>query len=229
MSVVFEGQIELGGQSAESRRLTYAWRLRHLLTHNSTRQRFLADVLQALIIFFTLAATVAAVLFLYFRQVPLDPPSPYGINASGNTSLLKLNLLLPLAATILRGVQASINPSAKWAVLKIAAMKVESEIYLYRTKVGPYSIRKNASGGSSSQGGSNSSNSAGGNKKDKDDAPMVVLNPRKLFSAVLDSVWVDLAASGILSGYYRVSMIYCMNCLLHTPTTLGHELWLLVQ
>jgi hypothetical protein len=73
MSVVFEGVAELGGQAAEDRRLTYAWRMRHLLLFNSERHKFRADVLQFLIIIFTLLAVCSAVLFSYY-SLPKNQP-----------------------------------------------------------------------------------------------------------------------------------------------------------
>ena len=121
MSVVFEGVVEMGGASAESRRLTFAWRLRHLLSHNAKRQKLGANILQILIITLTLFSTVAAVLYSYFQAIA-DSGSVKPVVFS---ALLPLNLLLPLAVTILRGMQASLNPLAKWAVLKMAAIKVE--------------------------------------------------------------------------------------------------------
>jgi len=128
MSVVFEGVVEMGGQSAESRRLTFAWRLAHLLSYNASRQKLIADVLQVLIIILTLCSTVAACTYTYFRQYPNStPPLAYAV-------LVPLNLLIPLAVTILRGFSASLNPLTKFAALKMSAIKVESEIYQYRTK-----------------------------------------------------------------------------------------------
>ena len=206
MSVVFEGVVELGGASAESRRLTYAWRLRHLLSYNAKRQKWLANILQAFIILFSLISTIAAVTYTYYAQVE-------GINLIGSSGgsifsstgskemqvLLTLNLLLPLAVTILRGFYANLNPMAKYGVLKMGEIRVETEIYMYRTKVGKYNMRKVPT----SQQSSSSNNKNQNKKEDKDDNTPVITNPRKLFSQSLDSIWLDLAGSDISKGALR--------------------------
>lgn len=111
--------------------------------------------------------------------------------------LLILNLLLPLAVTILRGFFASLDPMGKYAILKMAAVRIESEIYQYRTKVGRYNTRKMTS----SQQQSNSSNSNSKKKDDKDNENHVQYNPRKIFSQALDNIWSEISsdmASGVL-------------------------------
>ena len=103
---MFEGVGELGGQAAEDRRLTYAWRLRYMLNYNSQIQKFRADTLRMLIIIFTFIAVLVAV--LYSRAVdstvpPSDLSSAYSINV-----LTRLNLIVPLVITVLRGMCLSI-------------------------------------------------------------------------------------------------------------------------
>ena len=189
MSVVFEGVSELGGQSAESRRLTYAWRLRYLLNYNSQRYKVRADVLQFLIIIFAFASTVASVLNNY-----------YMIFQSQKTEIIwvfeNLAFLLPLVNTLFNGINAALNPIVKSAVLKIASTKIETEIYLYRTKVGPYSLR----GQASQKKDDKKKEKAKGKDEKKDKKKPVAQNPRKLFSSALEMVWTDLAASDISKG-----------------------------
>lgn len=204
MSVVFEGVVEMGGASGETRRLTYAWRLRHLCKYNAARQKLMADVLEFFILIFTLASTLVSVMYTFVTSSSCsDPndPSTCAPNRATTTSqqidiLLKLNLGLPLIATIFRGLFATINPLAKFAVLQVGSIKCESEIYMYRTKVGPYNPRKPAPGGQSSQD----------KDKDKDkknqqsqqgEEKEVVVNPRKVFSQALDEIWVDINASDV--------------------------------
>ena len=127
-------------------------------------------------------------------------------------------------------------------------MKVESEIYQYRTKVGPYNPRKvtelqggikqhggGGGGGGSGGGGGDSKGKGGrgaagaagggggGGKGDRGkkggggvggaggggssagagasgDPSTSGFNPRKAFSAALDAIWVDIAASDISKG-----------------------------
>ncbi len=129
MSVVFEGVLELGGQSAENRRLTYAWRLRHMLSYNASRQSIISHVLTIMIILFTTASTTVACLYQYYTSQSCSSGEDDS-ELTGVDVLLKLNLLLPLAVTIFRGLYASLNPWAKYLVLKSAALRVESEIYM---------------------------------------------------------------------------------------------------
>lgn len=142
MSSSFEGVAELGGQSAENRRLTYAWRLRMKLNYNAKKQKLTSDLLQALIIILSFAAVCSSVFYMYCN---LSEPLPPSKNALAIRILLALNLLLPLTVTILRGISASMNPLKKWKTLSDNASKVESEIYLYRTKVGQYASKSTQS------------------------------------------------------------------------------------
>jgi len=194
MAVVFEGVAELGGQSAETRRLTYAWRLVQLLSHNAKRQKLTADALNGLLIIITLAATCSAVVWTYLQVTSLLSGSAESLAQS---ILFKFNLLLPLAATIIRGINAALNPLAKWSALIGAKMSVEAEIYMYRTKVGDYNTRK-ATKGTSNQG-TGGGTSGAADKKNKGDEKKKVktVNPRKVFSEALDAVWLDLSASSI--------------------------------
>ena len=122
--------------------------------------------------------------------------------------MLKLNLILPLLATVFRGIAASLNPLAKWSVLKTSAFRIESEIYMYRTKVGKYNPRK-----ISNDNNNNNTNARGNqqirslNSKSKEANPEESTgprtsqnNPRKTFSNALDNVWTDLTASDISKG-----------------------------
>ena len=192
-SVVFEGVGELGGQAAEDRRLTYAWRLRHLLRYNSGIQNKRADVLRFLIIFFTLAAVCASVLFSYY--------APCDANSSNDDMkinvLSRLNLILPLIITVLRGIFAALGPSSKALVLEVASIRIESEIYMYRTRTGAYSIRKATSTATAEP----RKNGKGKEKeKHKDDSVVKTNNPRRAFSSALDSVLTDLSSSDVNKG-----------------------------
>jgi hypothetical protein len=203
MSVVFEGVAELGGQAAEDRRLTYGWRMRHLLLFNSLRHKRRADVLQFLIILFTLLSVCAAVLFNYYSLASSggcdNNNDQYSTARPEIKVLLRLTLILPLITTVFRGIYAALSPSTKAAMLKLGSIKAESEIYMYRTKVGSYSIRKAAV--ASNNGGK--TKRKGGDKDDsKEDSKQKANNPRKAFSAALDVLWTDLGASDISKGNF---------------------------
>ena len=76
------------------------------------------------------------------------------------------------------------------------AIKVESEIYLYRTKCGKYNSRKSQVVAPANN--KNREGDEGPMSKKKDEQAN---NPRKMFSFSLDRVWMELASSG---RYYRL-------------------------
>jgi hypothetical protein len=180
MSIVFEG-----GQSAESRRITYAWRLRHLLLYNANRQETIANTLQLLYLIFALLSTVAAVMYIYFSWINIEVKSFYS-GSMGMHALSLLTLLLPLCATILRGIYTIMNPATKKATLRRGALRVECEIYLYRAKVGRYHTRR-----FSKVDYAECTTCGRKHLEEKFGS-----NARKLFSASLDNTWNEISASG---------------------------------
>ena len=170
MAVAFEGTNELGDTSADNKRLTYAWRLRYKLLWNSKRFKFMSDVLMLLFIFFNLSSTLSAVMYVYFSQINKGV-----LTHAEDNMLLSANLLLPLVSTILRGILSVLSPTNKYHILKDAASQIESEIYMYRSKVGVYNPRKSLI------------NNADGDDV-ADDEP-----PRKLFSAALDRIMATVS------------------------------------
>lgn len=195
MSVVFEGVVEMGGQSAENRRLTYAWRLKHMLKYNSFRQNIISDVLQALIILLSLASTAAACFYIYETTISTVEAKNYV------DVLLKINLMLPLAVTVSRGIAATLNPQAKAIVLEMSSIRIETEIYMYRTKIGRYNVRKGSTVAPAAADKNKSKVKDGKGKGDSEDiTKQEVINPRKVFSTAIDNVWKELASSDITKG-----------------------------
>lgn len=177
LAVAFEGVNALGDLTADNKRLTYAWRLRYKLMHNARKFHFQSNTLMFWFVLFTLFSTWVAVLYTF-------------VQTSGNTIklltpgrlrlvkevLLKANLLLPLVATIIRGIFSILSPLNKYNVLKDAAAQIESEIYMYRSKVGKYNPRR-------AQISSNSEDPADASVGTTD--PTL---PRMLFSIALDNI-----------------------------------------
>jgi hypothetical protein len=194
MSVAFEGVSDLGGQGSEVKRLTYAWRLRHNLVYNASKQKMLSHILNIATIVLTLLSVFQATIITYME---VNPPSVYDdpdVKSRITSIMYTINLVLPLGITFLRGIQAALNPMRKWAAMKQAAVKVEREIYYYRTKVGPYNPRRK---------GANDNGKDKKNKKKEDhdnETEIAELNPRKVFSESLDYIWRDLSASDISRG-----------------------------
>ena len=204
MGVVFESAHELGGSVSEQKRLTYAWRVRHKFLFNANIFKLISDVLMMLITLLTLSSTVSAVLYSYFLI------NPNVLSASAYTIaqryLLIFNLVLPLAATIVRGIYASVSPMLKYVALKNACVQVESEIYMYRTKVGKYGVfgRKKKADDKNKDGKKDDKK---GGKDDKDakassNQKMGGNNPRRAFSNALDSIWAELSTSGTFGVFF---------------------------
>ena len=178
MAVAFEGTNELGDTSADNKRLTYAWRIRHKLLYNADRFKLQADILTFWFLVFNLLATFSAVCYVYIQLHLTEHTSKAGY-------LLKANLLLPLMATLLRGVFSVLSPSNKYEILKDAAEQIESEIYMYRAKVGIYNPRKALVGSDATDLG-----------PDADDNEP----PRKLFSNALEKILASVSEG---SAVYR--------------------------
>ena len=197
MSVAFEGMVEMGGQALEAKRLTYAWRMHHLFEANATRLKSFATTLEIMVIIMTLASTLASVGYSYLLS---DGPN-FGVNldqrSSGiemmasNYGLVALNLFLPLAISVLRAMGAAMTPYSKYTALRIATVKIQSEIYTYRTKTGKYNSRKVVKKDKKKD----KDGDGGGNKKGEDD-----FKPSKMLGNAMDSVWADLLASDITKG-----------------------------
>lgn len=144
LAVAFEGSGASGELSADNKRLTYAWKLRYKLLHNAHRFQWQSDVLMFWFTFFTLCATWTAVLytFMILRGDSLNSHITTERKDMILEILLKSNLLLPLVAALFRSVFSILNPENKFNILRDAAAKIESEIYLYRSKVGKYNPRR---------------------------------------------------------------------------------------
>jgi hypothetical protein len=106
----------------DRRRLTYAWRLRHLLKYNADRQRLAADSLMFLIISFTVLATACSVIYTHFTSDGRTDTLP----EYGREVLVRLNIILPVVVTVLRGVYAYLDPMLKYWLFKNAAIRYES-------------------------------------------------------------------------------------------------------
>ena len=86
----------------------------------------------------------------------------------------------------------------KATILKLAAINVESEIYMYRTKTCHYSVRKLSAAGVNKKNKKNKVTDK--DHKDVTDRQVALSNPRKIFSSALDTIWTDLLASDISKG-----------------------------
>ena len=184
-----------------------------------------SDVLMCLITLFTMLSTISAVLYVWFG---LDASSRLFSNPGDATLatliLLRANLLLPLLATIVRGIFASVSPMLKYVSLKNAAVALESEIYMYRTpprdggggdkKIKGKKVKGDKEGGKGSsrggeekgenKGGGGGGGGGGGSASASGDRSKQGTNPRRAFSNALDAIWAELAASDVQNGSLRL-------------------------
>lgn len=195
MSVVFSPPHELGGDLAEARRLTIAWRMRLQCVYNAKIFKLRADCLNFFLILFILLSTVAAVWLTY---IDLYGELFVGFDNSAlfHEGLSQATLLLPLVATILRGLVSILNPMAKYIALQDAGAEIEGEIYRYRCKVGKYSSSNSRS--EAEEWGKKDEASDGKKKNQVKAGPPKP--PRERFSNSLDAIWKRLAASDISNG-----------------------------
>jgi hypothetical protein len=182
--------------------------MRHLLDYNAKRQRLFSDFLQVLLICLTLFSTLASVAFTYLDingyladskgLTPIQQmQTGYGLGA--------LNLLLPLAVSIFRAMIAALTPQSKYAILKSSAVKVESEIYMYRTKTGKYNPRraKQAMKKDKDNNGDNNDNA-----QKEAAAQDVAFQPSKVLANAMDTLWAEISASDITKGALIAPPLY---------------------
>jgi hypothetical protein len=170
--------------------------MRHLLYFNAKRQRRFSDILQVCLILLTMFCTCAAVAYTYMQSTGLvstDQGQSALAQLASVYGLAALNLVLPLAVSVLRAMIAALTPQSKYAVLMSSSIKVESEIYMYRTgKYNPRSAKKVHK--KDKEGGDSNDNNQ------KESGPEVAFQPSKLLAAAMDSIWAEISASDITKG-----------------------------
>ena len=181
MSVAFNGRIEIGGQKSDEDRLDYAWKLRYLVLFNYEIQQLRANRIWACVVIFTLLSTVMPVIKMYLE---LEEPMSYEDNED---KVVLLNLVFPFIATFFRGVFSYLTPDSKASIFKTAAVRIENDIYSYRSKTGPYSRLKKSP--PPETGGKDSKESSASAEK--------VIKPSKLFSKNLSSILSSLSVQTI--------------------------------
>ena len=118
---------------SKSKFLTLAWDLRHKFSYNAWRQQKISFAIEMLMIVCVLAGTTASCFLSFYRVQDIDTYNSIFV------VLFPLSLVLPLAVTILIGVNKALKPYEKRAAFKLALTRVEGEIYRYRAQAGPYS------------------------------------------------------------------------------------------
>eukprot|EP00929_Paragymnodinium_shiwhaense_P091428 TRINITY_DN51399_c0_g1_i1.p1 TRINITY_DN51399_c0_g1~~TRINITY_DN51399_c0_g1_i1.p1 ORF type:complete len:1068 (-),score=194.44 TRINITY_DN51399_c0_g1_i1:73-3276(-) len=136
-----EDMQQLGAQNLERERLLTAWNM-HLTFYGKSRwYAWYARLLQYPLIVSAFLTTVFGVFHIAEEHDLIGSTTTLGVVADGEVTDSDEQLLiavLPIFASFLLTVDSAFSPSAKWLKLKIAAERVKSEIYTYRTRVGDY-------------------------------------------------------------------------------------------
>ena len=102
----------------------------HQLRYNARWQLRYANVLQGLIISLTFFAVVTSVIYSYYTSFAYYQTYGDGgqLGPDIHQVLIDLNLILPLAVTIFRGVYAYLNPMAKHTAFNYAGRGEEGRV-----------------------------------------------------------------------------------------------------
>eukprot|EP00928_Gymnodinium_smaydae_P055664 TRINITY_DN3915_c0_g1_i3.p1 TRINITY_DN3915_c0_g1~~TRINITY_DN3915_c0_g1_i3.p1 ORF type:complete len:811 (+),score=106.48 TRINITY_DN3915_c0_g1_i3:58-2490(+) len=143
---------QLGSKQGEIERIAHAWNMSWSFTKASQSHNRLAGFLQYTTMLVTLATTVASVLYSLAQDVGegseacSDDSGQCSVNALGmdlTPHMIKIVgfavTVLPLVSAFLLSCTSKFSPVSKWAQLHVAAVRVRSEIYRYRSRTGEYS------------------------------------------------------------------------------------------
>ena len=144
---------EVGYLQAERKRLLHAWELHVLFRYHANMQRRRARRLYYTILIMSFLTTVFAVFETFVKLEYLsdtDGEVPdkwkWGFEVIDGlkldlTSLVLLITLLPLVTTVTQSIFSRFSPLSKYASLELAALRVRTEIYMYRTRTLDYKPR----------------------------------------------------------------------------------------
>lgn len=121
---------------AKRKVLDYAWSLHRICDEHSHRKKFSAENLHVQLVFYTLSSIVISVLY----EKVYSGSTPH--NSKIQLVLYVSTILLPLYITSLKQESNEGLALMNWAAFKIAAIRIESEIFKFRCQVGPYRVEE---------------------------------------------------------------------------------------
>lgn len=119
-------------RKAKKRALDYAWSFHDVAKRQTAAKKRESEILHGQLVFFTLAAVSAAVLYNKYFIAAHSSSGPLQI------VVFVLTIILPLYVTSLKQESDKNNPAVRWRAFKIAAAKMESEIFRFRCQVEEY-------------------------------------------------------------------------------------------
>lgn len=127
--------LKMGGedtQVSKRKALQYAWSFYDIAHKHSKQRKKSAENLHIQLVVFTLVSIIASVLY--------DQAYGGGGHPTGGFQLFVfvLTILLPLYITSLKQESDNNNPVVRWAAFRVAAARLESEIFKFRSQIGPY-------------------------------------------------------------------------------------------
>lgn len=134
-SITATFDLKMGGedtQNAKRKALQYAWSFYDIAHKHSKLRKRSAENLHLQLVIFTLVSIIASVLY--------DQAYGGGGSPTGGFQLFVfvMTILLPLYITSLKQESDNNNPVVRWAAFRVAAARLESEIFKFRAQVGPY-------------------------------------------------------------------------------------------
>jgi len=141
---------EVGYLQAEKNRLLHAWELHALFRYHATSQRQRARRLYYSALVLSFLTTCVAVFEVTVRCQFIDGDIPDGWEWAFQiidglpvklTTLVLVLTLLPLVTSVVQSVFSRFSPLSKYASLELAALRVRTEIYMYRTRTLDYKPR----------------------------------------------------------------------------------------
>mmetsp|Transcript_73648 Transcript_73648/g.193219 ORF Transcript_73648/g.193219 Transcript_73648/m.193219 type:complete len:904 (+) Transcript_73648:37-2748(+) len=133
--------VEIGAGHADREVVLNAWRLHRHLVKNATRDRSRGDAVAVLSVMLTFLASTMAIASNYVEAKRgrwlLELLGPTGKKVIDATVMI-----LPTISTLVSGVMVFGSFSEKWCALHMAAERIVEAIYLFRMRVGNYSLEK---------------------------------------------------------------------------------------
>ena len=127
MNSLFDEQPELGSKAGDFDRLVWAWQRFDLLQSNADRLMQFVD----LYVYLTASLTCTAVFVTVLKG------SDVAVSIS-DSFLGAIAVVLPILAGVAFTAKNAFKPFEKWAVCEVACRMIESEIYKFKTRTGPY-------------------------------------------------------------------------------------------
>jgi hypothetical protein len=114
--------------------LDYAWSFYDIASEHAGQKKISSESLHVQLVAFTLVSIVASVLYDQAFGAGGHPSSKNPIQLT----VFVATIILPLYITSLKKESDSNNPVIRWTAFRVAAARIESEVFKFRAQVGDY-------------------------------------------------------------------------------------------